>query len=494
MIRLKKFYRERVLPILERFDQLCDSPSWQPTLEKLEQGLTAAKQAALQLPLFWVALVLMAAAVLAFWRPNYFFIHDDWRTLALMVNQPLKQYVLQPEGEEWFPFFHLAFYGLVRTCGDHYGRMILVTCLVTGLNAFLLYLFLRRHLRADLALALSLFYAVAAVHLATTPMAFYLCYGLCLAFFLAALLLTDRFSRSPSPGLLLGIGLCGALSVLSHNYTLLALAALPLYPLFTGNPDNRRGFWALSAIFLAVGLVFALGYFKFAGIKAASSINHGLFTRFPFWYFPLHWFAGAFAAPFTYMFYNDRLPPGLQLAIGAIFFGFIMAIIFFWGNRAEKRLGLWALGVNGLPFLLVSLVRCYDYLGQPFSHRYGVFTFLGALLLVGLAWTIAARKLPHRPWSQVLVPLVVIAGVILGRFYHTPHIQNLYKTRSHIARITYEFYGENAPDDLNSPEEASRIFLIPDYPVLTEGQIVAIRHFLKDPAGGPQLSGSRLAP
>jgi hypothetical protein len=494
MIRLRKCYRERLLPVLERFDRLCDSPRWRPTLEKLAQALTAAKQAALQLPRFWVALVLMAAAVLAFWRPYYFFIHDDWRTLALMVDQPLKQYVLQPEGEEWFPIFHLAFFGLVRTFGDHYGWMILVTCLGTGLSAFLLYLFLKRHLRPDLALALSLFYAVAPVHLATAPMAFYLCYGLCLAFFLAALLLTDRFSRSPSLGLLLMIGLCGTLSVFSHNYTLLALAALPLYPLFTGNPGNRREFWALSAVFLALGLVFALGYFKFAGVKAASSINHGLFTRFPFWYFPLHWFAGAYAAPFTYVFYNDRLPPGLQLAIGAIFFGLITAVIFSWGNRGEKRLGLWALALNGLPFLTVSLVRCNFSLGQAFSHRYGVFTFLGALLLVGLAWTIAGRKLPHRPWAQVLLPLGVMAGIILGQFWHTPGIQNLYKDRSHIARITYEYYGENPADDLNSPEEASRIFLIPDYPFLTEGQIVAIRRFLQDPAGGPQLSASRLEP
>jgi hypothetical protein len=454
--------------------------SWlEPGLARLEAVLAAVRQGVAHLPPAALALLFLATPVLVFWRPAYFFIHDDWRTLVLMVGQPLDLYLLEPEGEQWFPAFHLAFYGLVRTFGDRYGWLILVTCLGTGLNAFLFFLFLRSYVSPFLALVLCLFYAVAGVHLATAPMAFYLCYIFSLTFFLLALLATRRYSSAPSPGWLGLVGLTAGLSVLFHNYTLLALWALPVYVLLLGDPGGRRGVWPLAGLLLALSVSFALAYFKFAGLEAAASINHGVFDHLPLLHFPVHWLAGAGAAPVTFLFYNDRLPSHLQLALGAAGLVLLLAAIRRWGTPAERRLALFALALNGLPFLAVSLGRCNFALGQAFSHRYGVFTLLGALLLVGLAWTILARKLPPRPWAQAGLPLGVLLLAIFGQFLHTPGIQRLYQSRSHIARITYEYYGEHPPYDPEAPEEASRLFLIPDYPFLTEGQILAIRCFLK---------------
>jgi hypothetical protein len=455
--------------------------SWlEPGLARLEAVLAAVRQGAAHLPLAAVASLLLATPVLVFWRPSYFFVNDDWRTLALMAGQPLNRYLLQPEGEQWFPAFHLAFYGQVQAFGDRYGWLILVTCLGTGLNAFLFFLFLRSYVSPALALALSLFYAAAGVHVATAPMAFYLCYIFSLAFFLLALLATRRYAQAPSPGWLGLVGLTAGLSVLFHNYTLLALWVLPLYVLLLGEPAGLRRAWPLAGLILALSVSFALAYFKFAGLKAATSINHCLLSNFPLLYFPIHWFAGAWAAPVTFLFYNDRLPfSHPQFALGVAGLGFLLAVIWRWGAPAERRLALWALALNGLPFLAVSLGRCNFGLGQAFSPRYGVFTLLGALLLVGLAWTILARKLPPRPWAQAGLPLGALLVVIFGQFLHTPGIQRLYQDRSHIARITYEYYGEHPPYDLEAREEASRLFLIPDYPFLTEGQILAIRRFLK---------------
>jgi hypothetical protein len=433
---------------------------------------------------WWLALLLIATSVALFWRPYYFFIHDDWRTLAFMVGEPLYQYLLHTEGEQWVPFFHLAFYGLVRIFGDHYGWLILVTCLGTGLNSFLLYLIFRRHFDSAISLTLSLVYASSSVHFATATMAFYLCYILSLVFFLLALLLTDRYLRSPSSVSLLGIGMLSLLSILSHNYTVLALPSLPLYILLVGEDASWRRFWSLVAVQLIVLVIFAIGYLDFAGLRATASINHNIFSNFSPLAFIAHWFLGSFIFPFFYLVFNCSLKFVFQLIIGMVSFSLLLVTIYCWGNTQEKRFALWALLFNGLPFLLVSFARCHFVMRQAFSERYGVFTLVGALLLAGTALGILARRLPRGRWFHLYLLLGVLALIINGQLLHTSGVQRLYKERSRIAKTTYEFYEEYSPMNKQTIEEASRSFLIPDYPFLTEGQIVAIRQFLRGrPAG-----------
>ena len=151
-----------------------------------------------------------------------------------MAERPFGQYLVTPDGEQWFPVFHLLYYGLVKIAGERYSLLVLINCLGTGVNAFLIYTFFRRHWEPGLALTLSLLYVMAAAHHATAWNAFYFGYLLSLGFLLGALLLTDRYLRAPSGGKLWGIGVCAALSILSHNYPLLGLLALPLYVLLMG--------------------------------------------------------------------------------------------------------------------------------------------------------------------------------------------------------------------------------------------------------------------
>ena len=159
-----------------------------------------------------------------------------------MAERPFGQYLVTPDGEQWFPFFHLLYYGLVKIAGEKYSILVLINCLGTGVNAFLLYNFCRRHWEPGLALTLSLLYAMSAAHHAIAWNAFYFGYLLSLGFFLGALLITDRYLHAPSGGKLWGIGVCAALSILSHNYPLLGLLALPLYILIIG----ERVSWAPS--------------------------------------------------------------------------------------------------------------------------------------------------------------------------------------------------------------------------------------------------------
>ncbi len=215
--------------------------------------------------------------VLLFWRPGFFYILDDWTALLQMAEHPFGEYLLVPDGEQWFPFFHLVYYGLVRLTGEHYTFLVLVNCLGTGVNAFLVYLFFRRHLDPGLALTLSALYAGAAVHHAIAWNAFYLGYLLSLGFFLGALLLTDAYLRTGGGTRLGGIWLCALLSLLSHNYPLVGLLALPLYVLLVGG-DCGRKFWALAATVLGVYVIFALGYVSFAGVRAAASHNVKIFA------------------------------------------------------------------------------------------------------------------------------------------------------------------------------------------------------------------------
>ncbi len=433
-------------------------------------------------PLWLVALMFLVVPVALFWRPSFFFIRDDWRTLTIMVENSFGQFLLKPEGEQWFPLFHLIYFTLIKVFADRYSFLIIFTCLATGLNAFLFFLFCRRHLSYKLALILGLGYAVGSAHNATAPMAFYLSFILSLTFFLLALLLTDGYCRAPSPLKLLSVGLCAGCSITCHNYTLPALLILPAYPLLVGTREKRRSAWVLLIVMLVVILLYLWCYFTFAGLSAVSSIRPDLLNSPPPPIYLLHWFAGAIASPFYYLLCNERLPAVTGMAIGGVFFGLLMAVIWWGGGKREKNMVLWTMLYNGLPFLVVSLARSHFSLGQAFGQRYGVFTLVGALFLVGIAWTVLASKIPFRPLTHRILPLTVVGLLMTGQIIHTPEIFRRYQWESRIARETYRNYPREAPKDRDAAEEVSQHFLMTgsDFPVLTRGQISAVRRRLDE--------------
>lgn len=420
--------------------------------------------------------LLLAVPVLIFWRPIFFYIIDDWTSLIQMVQLPLGRYLLAPDGEQWFPFFRLIYYGLVRLAGERYSLLVLVNCLGTGVNAFLVYLFFRRQLLPVPALVLSLLYAGAAVHHAIAWNAFYVGYLLSLGFFLGALLLTDAYLRSGSSGRLWGVGVCALLSLLSHNYPLLGLMSLPLYAFLVGE-DFGRKFWALCATVLVVYLVFTVGYFSCAGTHAAASHNVRVFAGLPGPNYLVHLFFGAWLAPFFYLFWGHYHFPVWAYVAGISLLTACLVVIWAWGGRPERRLALWALLANALPFLLVSLTRYYKSVNQAFVARYGIFTLIGALLLVGLAWDLAANRLaPRKLWWRWL-PLVLVAVMAAGQILALPRWTQNYLEMTQAAETCY--YGLSRENDAaRLPRETYQKFCPGAYPVITPAQARAIRHFL----------------
>jgi len=430
------------------------------------------------------AALLLFIPVLIFWRDFPFYMIDDWTTLLQMAGHPFGDYLLLPDGEQWFPFFHLIFYGLVRLAGERYQLLVLVNCLGTGVNAFLVFLFFRRHWGFGLALTLSALYAGAAVHHAIAWNSFYLSYLLSLGFFLGALLLTDAYLRTPGRGRLWGIGCCALLSVLSHNYSLAGLAALPLYALLVGR-DSGRKFWALAGTVAAVYLVFTLGYLSFAGARAAASHNFQVFAGLPGPDYLVHLFFGAVLAPFFYLFWGHYHFPVYAYVAGITLLAASLAAIWRWGKAPPRRLALWALLTNALPFLLISLTRYERSLDQAFVARYGIFTLIGALLLIGTAWRLLAPRLPQgRGWR--LLPLALLAVMAAGQILSLPRWTEKYQEISRAARTCYyELSRENGAARL-SPEEYGK-FCPGSHPVITPDQARAVRRFLNRQARGPDF-------
>ena len=433
-----------------------------------------------------VALLLLATPLAIFWRPQlpFFYILDDWTALIQMAQQPFWQYLIQPDGEQWFPFFHLIFYGLVKIAGEHYCLLLLINNLGTGINAFLLYLFLRRHFGAGLALVLSLFYAGAAVNHAVAWNAFYLCYVLSLGFFLGALLLTAGYLRAPTLLKLLGIGICALLSILSHNYTLLGLWALPLYAVLLGGPEGRRRALPLAVTVGVVYLAFALGYSCFAGLPAAASHNLTMFSGLPGPKYLLHLFFAAFLSPFFYLFWGHYHFPLWAYFAGIALLTVSLAVIWTAGGAPERRLSLWALLLNALPFLLISLTRYQRSVNQAFVARYGIFTLIGALILAGTAWRLQAARLPQKLWFK-LMTLGLLTVMVSGQIFSLPLWQQKYLDMSRAASTCYlklNFEGEFTGP---AAEKLFQQFCPTAHPSLTRSQAVAIRQFLsrtsKDP-------------
>lgn len=402
---------------------------------------------------------------------------DDWTALIAMVQYPFGQYLVVPDGEQWFPFFHLIYYGLVKMAGLHYSLLVLINCLGTGVNAFLVYVFFRRHWEPGLALSLSLLYVVAALHHAIAWNAFYFGYALSLGLFLGALLLTDSYGRSPSAGKLWGIGLCATLAILSHNYPLAGLLALPLYVLLTGERRSWRAFWRVTGAIGAAYLIFAAGYLSFAGLPAATSHNHGLFARLPGPTYFLHMFCGAFLAPFFYLFWGHYHFPIPAFIAGVALLVASLAAIWRWGGMAEKHLALWALLLNLLPFMLISLTRYQRQVSQAYVARYGIFTLIGALLLMGTAWRLLAPRLPEKWWAHTLAG-VLLAVMVAGQIFSLPRWTAKYLEISQAAKKCYTVLNREDGEDGSLTAADFEKFCPTAHPTITPGQAQAIKDFL----------------
>ena len=424
-------------------------------------------------PVYIIFLILLLVPVAFYWRYDLFFLWDDWTELDFISHNNFTKYLIMPNGEIFFPLFHLIYYALVKNVGEYHGIFVLVNCLGTGVAAFLIYLFLRNHLSSNLALVLSLLYSGSAVHPAIAWNAFYLCYILCLIFFMVALLLTDSYTRSSSYMALWGIGLFAWLSIHSHNYTLLALLVLPLYALFFGGAKAMRKALSLAGVLGVILAIFFWEYLTFAGIKSTTFFNQGVLTTVPDYTFFTFWICGAFLSPIYFLFWGHFPLPLLAVIFGNLLLGFCILVIWSLGTPGERRLALWALLLNALPFLMVSLGRYMFAFDYAFTARYVFFTLVGAMLLVGITWTILSRRLPAGKCLRLL-SFGIVAVMVSGQILTMPFWQKGYLLLSRQALECYETPDRFAKDGR---------FVVNPLHLLGASQVNAIRQFLKNETG-----------
>jgi hypothetical protein len=430
-----------------------------------------------------ILLLFLVIPIILFWRRDLFFIRDDWSLLYLMVDTNLWVYIRMADGEIFMPFTRFIYYILIHLFGVHYEWLIFINCLLTGLNGFLLYLIFKSHFKPNLALALSFLYVVAAVHSATVQMAFYICAILCLGFFLLSLFFTQIYVRRPSTMSLLGIGLFAWLSVNSWNFSLLGIWTLPIYAALFWGGGAKRHLFRLIAVIGLVFLGFTAEYFMFNGLTGAKSHNPQLFSQFLSLSFLGHWTVGSFLAPLDFLF-GVGFRWQTKIVIGLAIFLSMVGLILWTGDRSEKKLCLWAVLVNALPFSLVSLARHHFHFGQAFTDRYGIFTIIGALFILGATWQLIADKLPARRSLHVVLPLVILAAMI-GAQVHTLSITpRLYLELSQEAKFRYNNLSDAAVRaKLSGAAEKDRLFFnqnqpLPVHPSLNNGHVVAIYEYL----------------
>jgi hypothetical protein len=445
-----------------------------------EMGIAGKNQNVRQLG---VLLLFLVIPIFLFWRRDLFFIRDDWSWILLMVDNNLWIYSLMADGEVFMPVTRFIYYILIHLFGINYSWLILINCLLTGFNGFLLYLIFKSHFKPNLALALSLLYVVTAVHSATVQMAFYICAILCLSFFLLSLFFTQIYVRRPSTVSLLGIGLFACLSVNSWNFSLLGIWTLPIYAALFWGGGVKRHLLRLIAVIGLVFLGFTAEYFMFNGLAGATSHNPQLFSQFLSSSYVAHWGVGSILAPWYFLF-RIEFRWQIKVVIGLAIFLSTVGLIMRAGNPSEKKLCLWAILLNALPFSLVSLARHHFYFGQSFTDRYGIFTIIGALFILGTTWQILAAKLPARLSPHVVLPLVILAAMIGAQVHSLPITTRLYVELSQEARFRYNKLRDAAVRaKLSGAAEKDRLFFnqnqpLPVHPSLNNGQAVTIYQYL----------------
>ena len=427
--------------------------------------------------LVWMLPWMLALPVVVFWRPGFFFIEDDWTALIQMLQGTFWNYLNQTDAEQWFPTFHFVYFIMIKAFGDNYGLLLLVNCLATGINTCLVFLFLRRHWPDWISLVFSLLYGAACVHTASAWHAYNVCYILCFGFFMGALLLTDRYLRVPSLLLLAGIGLCEWLAITSHSFAIMTISAIPLYGLLMGGERGRGIFLRLACVTALVYVLFALGYLTFAGARAASSQNHEILSGLPGFGYLLYWFYGSYLYPACHLFGGGLSRPATFI-VGIFFLGVSLSVIFLRGQPREKRLAVWALLLNALPFLLVGMARYKMGVDQAGGHRYGIFTLVGAMLILVTAGRILAGSPRPRFLNRTLL-LFCIGFLFAGQFIGIHLKQAAYRRMSGAALGCYQEL-DSKMSPTGSAGEGDITFCPKAHPFLTRSQAMAIRSLLRD--------------
>jgi hypothetical protein len=230
-----------------------------------------------------------------------------------------------------------------------------------------------------------------------------------------------------------------------------------------------------------------LGYLSFAGLPAATSHNQEIFAGLPGLAYFLHMLCGAFLAPLFYLFWGHYHFPIPAYIAGGALLALSLAIIWRWGRNVEKHLALWALLLNLLPFFLVSLTRYQRDINQAFVARYGIFTLIGALLLVGIAWRLLALRTPQKLYINTLAG-VILAVIVAGQIFSLPLWTTKYLEISRAAEKCYAVLNQKERSGGTVTAEDFKKFCPTAHPVITAGQAKAIHSLLGGMPEQPWMS------
>lgn len=107
-----------------------------------------------------------------------------------------------------------------------------------------------------------------------------------------------------------------------------------------------------------------------------------------------------------------------------------------WGEKADRRRPFGPLWPT-CPFVRVYLTRYQRSVAPAFVSRYGIFTLIGALLLVGTAWRLLKDQMPLNLGFQ-LFALGLLAIMVSGQIFSLPRWQHKYLEMSRAARTCYQ--------------------------------------------------------
>jgi len=288
------------------------------------------------------------------------------------------------------------------------------------------------------------------------------------------MLLTVRYLRSPSFWVFLGIAVSSEASIMFHNYSLLAVLAIPLYALLLGVSNRRRAFWELSGVIFLSLLVFVIAYLNFANLGAVKSINKDIFSSIPGWSYWFYCFLGSLSYPFCHVFWGGTLSPIKAFILGMLLFGPLATLILLKGKPNDNKLALWALILNALPVLLVGLGRHQMSLLQAGMERYGIFSLVGTLFVVGISWGIISKMWLIPPSCQTVFLTWALFVMVCLQLFPTPQVLLIYREWNQEARNSYialkaQGVVANPTDKLLCPGE---------HPFLTKRQAMDIYRFL----------------
>ena len=447
--------------------------SSEATLEKLLTNKNAN---------LFILFTFILISVLLYYRDGYFFFWDEWDLLYGLSTNNIFDWSIIPHNEHLKPFFKLTWGLLINIFKENYGYIVLINCVLIGINSFLMLIFLQKFgINKKSSLILSLFYLIGLPAFSLACPSFMSCISLSVMLLILSIIFLINYLEKHNFRWLLLSSLFIFVSSGFYNLTMLMpLFLLTLAILYSKTNLNKtqliQTFLTYGmTLFIIVGLYLIIASNAISVHRNVLDIKWDSFIKF--------WIKFMFGTPFYYFIPVELLKEWFPIintehvrtiiipTIFCILTCYILLSIFRKSIGNGKR--TLALGIIFLFIcsILITISRHRFGSNVAFSPRYHPYILISSSLILGLWFKYNWQKYKYDRLNKVVI-VMIICILLAG------NITSIFNQQSEILKRDKKTIDRYSEIKSNKDIEESTIFNPDSHPEITIDKVRKIILYL----------------